>query len=121
MVKIENSNHSWSKTTIHKVSNCFKGYKFHNQSNNFPIEEVIIHTGQHFDKNMSEVFFKELDIIEPEYNLNIKGLDHGAMTGRMMEEIEKALFKFYLMLYLYTATQIQHSLEHWLLQKWIFL
>lgn len=53
------------------------------------VEEVIIHTGQHFDANMSEVFFKEMDIPEPRYNLDIHSLGHGAMTGRMLEAIEK--------------------------------
>ncbi len=55
------------------------------------IEEIIIHTGQHFDSEMSEIFFKELDIPEPKYNLGINNLIHGAMTGRMIEEIEKIL------------------------------
>ncbi len=54
-------------------------------------EEVIIHTGQHFDANMSEVFFSEMEIPKPKYNLNINGLSHGAMTGQMLEEIEKIL------------------------------
>ena len=55
------------------------------------IKEVIIHTGQHFDKNMSDVFFEEMQIPHPKYNLNINCLSHGAMTGRMLEEIEKIL------------------------------
>ena len=54
-------------------------------------EEVIIHTGQHFDKNMSHVFFEEMQIPEPKYNLDINSLSHGAMTGRMLEEIENIL------------------------------
>jgi len=53
--------------------------------------EVIIHTGQHFDKNMSDVFFEEMEIPQPHYNLNIHGLSHGAMTGQMLEGIEKIL------------------------------
>lgn len=57
------------------------------------IEEKIIHTGQHFDKLMSEIFFKDLNIPIPDYNLNISNLAHGAMTGRMLEEIEKILIK----------------------------
>jgi len=52
------------------------------------IEEVIVHTGQHFDKNMSEVFFEQLDVPRPQYNLNISSLSHGAMTGRMLEKLE---------------------------------
>jgi UDP-GlcNAc3NAcA epimerase len=55
------------------------------------IEEVLVHTGQHFDENMSKVFFQELDIPEPKYNLEISGGQHGAMTGRMLEAIEKVL------------------------------
>jgi UDP-GlcNAc3NAcA epimerase len=54
-------------------------------------EEVIIHTGQHFDTNMSEIFFEEMDIPKPNYNLNIHGLSHGAMAGQMIEGIEKIL------------------------------
>lgn len=55
------------------------------------IEEVIIHTGQHYDSNMSAVFFEEMEIPTPAYHLNINGLSHGAMTGQMLEEIEKIL------------------------------
>lgn len=55
------------------------------------IEEVIVHTGQHFDANMSAVFFEELKIPEPNYNLAINSLGHGAMTGRMLEGIEQII------------------------------
>lgn len=57
------------------------------------IREIIVHTGQHFDDNMSELFFRELDIQKPKYNLAINGLGHGAMTGRMLEEVEKILIE----------------------------
>ena len=57
------------------------------------IEELIIHTGQHFDANMSEVFFEEMEIPKPTYQLDIHGLTHGAMTGRMLEAIEEILIK----------------------------
>lgn len=66
------------------------------------IEEIIVHTGQHFDKKMSDVFFDQLNIPQPKYKLNINQLSHGAMTGRMMEEIEKIIFienPDYLMVY----------------------
>lgn len=55
------------------------------------VEEVIVHTGQHFDANMSEVFFNEMQIPKPKYNLNINSLSHGAMTGKMLERIEQIL------------------------------
>ncbi|GJQ23499.1 UDP-N-acetylglucosamine 2-epimerase (non-hydrolyzing) [Candidatus Brocadia sapporoensis] len=57
------------------------------------INEIIIHTGQHFDKNMSDVFFEEMQIPTPRYRLNINSLNHGAMTGRMLEGIEPVLLK----------------------------
>ena len=59
----------------------------------FGVEEIIVHTGQHFDSNMSEVFFQEMEIPKPAYQLDIHGLTHGAMTGRMLEEIELILLK----------------------------
>lgn len=55
------------------------------------IEEILVHTGQHYDANMSEVFFEEMEIPRPAYNLDIHGLSHGAMTGRMLEGIESIL------------------------------
>ena len=60
---------------------------------NAGIEEIIVHTGQHFDANMSEVFFEEMQIPKPKYNLEIHGVGHGAMTGRMLEKIEEVLLK----------------------------
>lgn len=61
------------------------------QFKRFDIEEKIIHTGQHFDKNMSSVFFDEMEIPSPAYQLDIHSLPHGAMTGRMLEDIEQIL------------------------------
>jgi len=58
-----------------------------------PLTEIIIHTGQHFDADMSDVFFKELNIPRPDYNLGINSESHGAMTGRMLENIEEILIK----------------------------
>ena len=57
------------------------------------INEILVHTGQHFDKNMSDIFFEEMGIPKPDYNLNINGLSHGAMTGQMLEKIEEILIK----------------------------
>lgn len=55
------------------------------------IEEILVHTGQHYDSKMSEVFFEELQIPKPQYHLALGGLSHGAMTGRMIEKIEEIL------------------------------
>lgn len=58
-------------------------------SNTEGLEEKIIHTGQHFDANMSNIFFDQLGIPKPHYQLDINSGDHGSMTGRMLEAIEK--------------------------------
>jgi UDP-GlcNAc3NAcA epimerase len=57
------------------------------------VEEVIVHTGQHFDFNMSDIFFEEMQIPRPAYQLSVAGLSHGAMTGRMMVELEDVVIK----------------------------
>ena len=55
------------------------------------IEEIIVHTGQHYDSNMSDVFFDQLGIPKPHYRLESGGKSHGAMTGYQMTEIEAIL------------------------------
>jgi UDP-GlcNAc3NAcA epimerase len=55
------------------------------------ITEIIVHTGQHYHANMSDVFFKELDLPKPDHHLNIGGNTHGKMTGRQIEAIETIL------------------------------
>lgn len=55
------------------------------------LTETLVHTGQHYDANMSDVFFDELDIPKPTHHLGIGGGGHGAMTGKMLEAIEKLL------------------------------
>tara|TARA_Y100000589_G_C27108219_1_gene611086 strand:- start:67 stop:1155 length:1089 start_codon:yes stop_codon:yes gene_type:complete len=51
-------------------------------------QEFMVHTGQHFDSNMSTVFFEQMKLRQPDVNLKIHSLPHGAMTGRMLEELE---------------------------------
>jgi UDP-GlcNAc3NAcA epimerase len=55
------------------------------------VQEVIIHTGQHFDNNMSELFFREMSIPQPKYNLGVNNLEHDDMTALMMERLEPVL------------------------------
>ena len=57
------------------------------------IEEVLVHTGQHFDASMSDVFFRDLNLPKPDHHLGIHSLNHGAMTGRMMEALEKLVLQ----------------------------
>lgn len=57
------------------------------------LSEVLVHTGQHFDANMSDVFFAELGMPKPHHFLDIHGGGHGAMTGRMLADVEKVLLQ----------------------------
>lgn len=57
------------------------------------ITEIIVHTGQHFDDDMSEIFFREMDIPLPNYRMNINSMGHGAMTGQMLEKVENILIQ----------------------------
>ncbi len=57
------------------------------------IKEIIVHTGQHYDANMSDIFFDEMKIPKPNYFLGIGGKSHGAMTGQMIEKIEEVVLK----------------------------
>jgi len=55
--------------------------------------EIMVHTGQHFDPEMSEIFFRELNIPEPAYHLEVHGGGHGEMTGRMLQALEPVMQK----------------------------
>lgn len=67
------------------LSRCLAGMDGH--------EEILVHTGQHFDANMSDVFFTELGIGAPAVNLGIAGASHGAATGRMLEALEQTMIE----------------------------
>jgi len=57
------------------------------------VQEILVHTGQHFDSYMSDVFFQELNLSSPDYHLGVGGGTHGQNTGRMLEAIEGVLFR----------------------------
>ena len=64
-----------------------------NTNNNTEIQEIVIHTGQHYDENMSNIFFKEMKLKKPKYNLKLSKRSHGGMTGQMIIDIEDILIK----------------------------
>ena len=75
------------------VSRAIADFNRQASSNSSKITEIIVHTGQHYDRNMSDIFFEEMSIPKPDYYLDIHGLSHGAMTGQMLEKIEPVLLK----------------------------
>ena len=60
---------------------------------NYSIENLVIHTGQHYDYCMSKIFFDELGIDEPDYHLEVGSGAHGQQTGLVMQRVENVLFK----------------------------
>ncbi|ABR56071.1 UDP-N-acetylglucosamine 2-epimerase [Methanococcus aeolicus Nankai-3] len=85
---------NFSKENFYSCKTCEANLK-HNQSNthkdNKNIEYFIIHTNQHYSKNMDEIFFKELNLPTPKYNLNVGSGTHGEQTAKMIDGIEKIL------------------------------
>ena len=67
--------------------------KFNDASGKVSLAEKIMHTGQHYDDNMSRIFFEQLEIPEPVWNLNVGSATHGRQTGEMLEKIETILLK----------------------------
>lgn len=76
-----------------KMAMLERAVKSYNQKKSANIKHVIVHTGQHYDFNMNDVFFKELAISKPEFNLGIKASEHMEMIGQMMEGIEGVFLK----------------------------
>ena len=75
-----------------KVSPILRAINKQNESNpETQIDEILVHTGQHYDKEMSKVFFDQLEIKEPEYNLGVGSESHGHQTGDMLKRIEEVL------------------------------
>ncbi len=76
-----------------KASAVCRAISKYNRNSDKPISEILLHTGQHYDKKMSDIFFDQLEIPKPQYNLGIKENSHGAMTGKMLMKIEEVLMQ----------------------------
>ncbi len=76
-----------------KAATVSRAIRSINATENTFIDEVIVHTGQHYDSNMSDIFFEQMNIPQPDHKLSFGSLSHGAMTGRMLESIESIILK----------------------------
>ena len=76
-----------------KVAPILRSINTHNRGQSAPIEHMLIHTGQHYDYELSQAFFVDLDLPKPDYNLGIGSGSHGQQTGEMLKQIEQVLLK----------------------------
>jgi UDP-GlcNAc3NAcA epimerase len=76
-----------------KAASVSRAIEKHNKEHDSKIKEIMVHTGQHYDENMSQVFFDELEMREPDYNLGVGSGTHGKMTGEMLLKIEEVLLQ----------------------------
>lgn len=81
----ENSEHSWCPAQFIKAAVISMELK------KIGVEEIVIHTGHPYDNNMGDIFFEDLGISMPNYNLSIGSGNHGEQTGKMLANIEKVL------------------------------
>lgn len=76
-----------------KMASVARAIDKYNSKANAGIKSVILHTGQHYDDNMSSIFFQQLDISAPDYNLNVGSCSHGIQTAEMISKIEKVILE----------------------------
>lgn len=76
-----------------KLAPICRAVEAHNRSGGVPVTHVIVHTGQHYDPELSDIFFDELEIPKPDINLGVGSGPHGQQTGRMLEQFERFLLE----------------------------
>ncbi len=82
-----------------------KAIKHFNKLSGTVIKDVVVHTGQHYDYNMSKIFFDEFGIKDPDYHLGVGSGSHGEQTGEIIKRAENVLLKENQMLFLFTVIQ----------------
>ena len=76
-----------------KIAPLLRAFERHHSNGSRPVENIIVHTGQHYDAAMSDIFFEELRIPHPTINLGVGSGSHGSQTGQMLEKIEQVLLE----------------------------
>jgi UDP-GlcNAc3NAcA epimerase len=76
-----------------KLAPVCRAVESHNRAGGVPLRHVIVHTGQHYDPELSDIFFDELEIPKPDINLGVGSGPHGQQTGRMLEHFEHFLLE----------------------------
>jgi len=76
-----------------KIAPLMRAIAAHNRTGDCPVRPILVHTGQHYDANMSDAFFRDLNLPEPDIHLGIGSGTHGEQTGRVIIEFEKILLR----------------------------
>jgi UDP-GlcNAc3NAcA epimerase len=76
-----------------KIAPLLRAFEWHNSNGSPPVENILVHTGQHYDTAMSDIFFEELSIPHPAFNLGVGSSRHGSQTGQMLAKIEQVLLE----------------------------
>jgi UDP-GlcNAc3NAcA epimerase len=95
------------------VSSEIAAYNSSHHDHRTIIKEIIVHTGQHFDANISDIFFEEMKIPRSRHKLQINSMSHWAMTGRMLEKIEEILLYEKRIMSWFMEIPTPHSLAQW--------
>jgi UDP-N-acetylglucosamine 2-epimerase len=105
------------RSKFHEGGACLQGAP---ELQNRGVKQTLVHTGQHYDRNMSDVFLLQLDIPEPDVNLDVGSASHAQQTAEMMCRFEPVVLEKSRTSFWFTVMSIQRWQRHWFAQNFLF-